>query len=209
MQLQNNRSTDGSETFWPGYVDAISNLVLNLLFLLIIMTVGIFMFGLEIGKTTSGVTAAQSVWEYAGSSTKPTETEKEDYAELSGRAKPGRETVIVPATVGVKPPEKNVAESSMNPDEVIVRFVDDAITLNEQEEAKLREALKAITAKAKANILCVVPAGFSEARRMGYYRAMAVRNLLIDMKVPPQDINLNVREGGRGANASLVRVTGP
>ena len=45
---------DGSDIFWPGYVDAVTNLVLNLLFLLTIMTVAVFMFALELGRASKG-----------------------------------------------------------------------------------------------------------------------------------------------------------
>src|SRR5512146_829362 len=44
--------SDGSDIFWPGYVDAVTNLVLNLLFLLTIMTVAVFMFALELGRAS-------------------------------------------------------------------------------------------------------------------------------------------------------------
>ncbi len=47
-------SDDGSDIFWPGYVDAVTNLVLNLLFLLTIMTVAVFMFALELGRAKPG-----------------------------------------------------------------------------------------------------------------------------------------------------------
>ena len=41
---------DGSEIFWPGYVDATTNLILNLLFLLTILIVAVVMFALELGR---------------------------------------------------------------------------------------------------------------------------------------------------------------
>ena len=47
-------SDDGSDIFWPGYVDAVTNLVLNLLFLLTIMTVAVFMFAMELGLLELG-----------------------------------------------------------------------------------------------------------------------------------------------------------
>ena len=43
-------NNDGSEIFWPGYVDATTNLILNLLFLLTILIVAVFMFALELGR---------------------------------------------------------------------------------------------------------------------------------------------------------------
>lgn len=44
-------------------------------------------------------------------------------------------------------------------------------------------------------------------KRLGFYRAMAVRNLLIEMKLPADRIDVSVREGKANASASLVRVT--
>ena len=43
---------DGSDIFWPGYVDATTNLILNLLFLLTILIVAVFMFALELGRSS-------------------------------------------------------------------------------------------------------------------------------------------------------------
>jgi hypothetical protein len=41
---------------------------------------------------------------------------------------------------------------------------------------------------------------------MGFYRAMAVRNLLIEMNVPKENIDVSVVEGKGDANSSLVMV---
>ncbi|MEI8362276.1 MAG: hypothetical protein WCG35_03535, partial [Betaproteobacteria bacterium] len=58
-----------------------------------------------------------------------------------------------------------------------------------------------------ARIEVVVPAGFSEAKRLGFYRAMAVRNQLIEMNVPANKIEVSVHEGKSGADNSKVLVT--
>ena len=39
-----------NDSFWPGYVDAISNLVLSLLFVVAILTISVFMFAMELGR---------------------------------------------------------------------------------------------------------------------------------------------------------------
>ena len=80
------------------------------------------------------------------------------------------------------------------------------LRLNLQSMIDCAKSLKPIVAKGKAIIFVEVPAGFSEAKRMGFYRAMAVRNLLIEMKMPKDSIDVSVREGKINANASLVRV---
>ena len=90
--------------------------------------------------------------------------------------------------------------------EIIVRFKDEAIALTPAEHNQLLENLKPIAAKRKISIYVEVPAGFSEAKRMGFYRALEVRNLLIEMKVPTENIDVAVVERKSHANASLVRV---
>lgn len=95
-----------------------------------------------------------------------------------------------------------------NDPEVLVRFKDDAVSFSAEEQTRLLESLKTVQKSGKVAILVEVPAGFSEAKRMGFYRAMAVRNLLIEMKVPKDRINVSVVEGKSSANASVVKVTG-
>ncbi|MEI8363079.1 MAG: hypothetical protein WCG35_07650, partial [Betaproteobacteria bacterium] len=48
--MESEGNVDGSDIFWPGYVDAVTNLVLNLLFMLTIMIVAVFMFALELSR---------------------------------------------------------------------------------------------------------------------------------------------------------------
>ena len=49
---QLHQPNDGSDIFWPGYVDATTNLILNFLFLLTLLMVAVFMFALELGRST-------------------------------------------------------------------------------------------------------------------------------------------------------------
>ncbi len=222
MSIESN-SNDGSDIFWPGYVDAVTNLVLNLLFLLTIMTVAVFMFALELGRASLG-----------GAGKKPVVTQKADahtdpklsadaikenavlkreiqllnmkLAKMVPPPRVGEPVKIVPATAGVPLPKKGLDITIVTDAEVIVRFTDEAVSLTKAEYGQLREALKTIVASGKSRILVEVPTGFTEAKRMGFYRAMAVRNLLIEMKMPQDRIDVSVREGKNNANASLVRV---
>jgi outer membrane protein OmpA-like peptidoglycan-associated protein len=216
---------DGSDIFWPGYVDAVTNLVLNLLFLLTIMTVAVFMFALELGRASQAGASKKQV----GSTQKHAETvldaTHDPYKEnielkreiqrlnmklaqqIPRNVDAGGLVKTVDATSKVPKPlnglEKTLAVSDS---EILVRFSDDAISLTPLEHDRLRESLKPIVASGKTTIYVEVPAGFSEAKRMGFYRAMAVRNLLIEMKMPKNNISVSVREGKSSANASLVRV---
>lgn len=296
---------DGSDIFWPGYVDAVTNLVLNLLFLLTIMTVAVFMFALELGRAShSGQgkppvaaagkhevenpakTSADQLKENialkreieelnkklnqqakqlgqaergakmaSAPHTAPPErtqhntvqpgplaaspgqtgtvdlagqTGKADIARLNAKANLGGQTAktfpagqmqspeslvsagevekTVEVTSRIARPQNGLDKTLPSDLGIIVRFMDDAVAFTTAEHDLLLESLRPIAASGKANIHVEVPAGFSEAKRMGFYRAMAVRNLLIEMKVPTEKIEVSVLEGKGNANASLVRV---
>lgn len=258
MHINDDHNSDGSENFWPGYVDAVTNLVLNLLFLLTIMTVAVFMFALELGRASLGgagktpvaapkeevvpahkpsadpvkeraaVVAAlqQQVRELSRETPANSETLKKRVDAINEALKqeiqllnllqaqraplnlqPGTHVRVVPATSTVPQPQKGLDKSLAADAEVIVRFTDDAVTLKPAEDRQLREALKSVVARGKAQLYVEVPSGFSESKRMGFYRAMAVRNILIEMKMPKERIEVSVREGESHANASLVRVS--
>jgi len=215
---------DGSDIFWPGYVDAVTNLVLNLLFLLTIMIVAVFMFALELGRASLGgpgktlvVSSKQDAKVISKTTTDPV---KENIAlkreiqrlnmQLAQRASsnvlPGGQVKTVDVTSNVPKPLNGIDKTLASDFEIIVRFTDEAVAFTPAEHDRLLESLKPVIARGKASINVEVPAGFSEAKRMGFYRAMAVRNLLIEMKMPKERIDISVREGKTGANASIVRV---
>jgi hypothetical protein len=215
---------DGSDVFWPGYVDAVTNLVLNLLFLLTIMTVAVFMFALELGRASQGgpgKTPVVSTKQDAKVATKATpDAVKENIAlkleiqrlnmqlaqRVSKSVQPGGPAKTVDVTAGMPKPLSGLDKTLASDSEIIVRFTDEAIAFTPAEHDRLRESLKPIVASGKTGIYVEVPAGFSESKRMGFYRAMAVRNLLIEMKMPKDNITVSVREGKNNPNASLVRV---
>lgn len=221
MQTDTDHS-DGSDTFWPGYVDAVTNLVLNLLFLLTIMTVAVFMFALELGRASlggAGKTPVATTKPDAENNVKKKQQENVDelkkqiaalQSELRAQQqKAAKNGKIVPATSAFPKPAKGLETTFSSDSDLIVRFTDEAVTLTPTELSQLREALKPIVARGKARLQVEVPKGFSEAKRMGFYRAMAVRNLLLEMKMPKDHIELAVREGKSSANAALVRVVTP
>ena len=210
-------NNDGSDIFWPGYVDAVTNLVLNLLFLLTIMTVAVFMFAMELGRQHQSTGSARQEATTPTERAKAAEPEHEvevlrrQVAELKREAQVANELLaaqkIVPASSAVAAPKKSIDQATPSGGGLLVRYTDEAVTLTAAEADKLRASLAPIVASGGARIEVIVPTGFSEAKRMGFYRAMAVRNLLIEMKVPPGRIDVSVREGKAAADASQVRVT--
>lgn len=214
-------SDDNSEVFWPGYVDAVTNLVLSLLFLLTIMTVAVFMFALELGKKKyehavpvlpSPVVDITRMDNNSVEQEAKREALKKEISELQEQSRQlqneiaGRQKVIE-ATAKVKEPDKRVRESALAGGGVVVRFAADAVSFAEDEERNLRKTLESLAASgSKLRLTVRVPAGFSEARRLGFYRAMAVRNLLIDMKVPTPNIDVTVTDAERGDPTQVIVV---
>ena len=226
MSIDHDENNDGSDHFWPGYVDAVTNLVLNLLFLLTIMTVAVFMFALELGRASKSASdkppVASTKHRPEAVSKATADPAKENIAlkrevqrlnmELAQRVSKNVQPVrgglakTVDVTSNVPKPQSGLDKTAASNLEIVVRFTDEAIAFTPAEHDRLRESLKPVIASEKAGIHVEVPAGFSEAKRMGFYRAMAVRNLLIEMKMPKDKINVSVVEGKRNANASLVMV---
>jgi outer membrane protein OmpA-like peptidoglycan-associated protein len=251
-----NKNNDGSDNFWPGYVDAVTNLVLNLLFLLTIMTVAVFMFALELGRASLGGAGkteldtikadSEKIAALSGDPVKQREAAVEalkkqveslktenpaDADALKKKAEAINKALdqelsflnaikvqqnnqnkqatstVVPATVEVAKPPKSLARLVVSDVEVLVVFKDEAIKLTDGEQNQLRDALKNIAAAPGARISVEVPTGFTEAKRLGFYRAMEVRNKLIEMKMSPDRIDVSVREGKISSNASIVRVS--
>lgn len=242
-----------AETFWPGYVDAVTNLVLSLLFVLVIMTVAVFMFALELGRTQPKTSPAvphdrppvSTVDAPAGQTavsdksalrekdaqlaslqerirTLESEARQKSKAPTSqdsrsaspavsagGSGASNDPTRVVTATAPVPAAERGLEKTvPVGPaGGIIVKFADDAIALTRNEAEDLRSALAQVLASGGARLEVVVPAGFSEARRLGFYRAMAVRNELIQLKMPANRIDISVRDGSAGADSSRVMVS--
>jgi len=211
---------DSSNTFWPSYVDATTNLALNLLFLLTIMITAVFMFALEMGRASADRTEnAPKQNEAIVSEIKNDQAEEIVKLKLEiqrlnkilenknpQNVKPGHLEKTVDATRNEAKPLHGIEKADSRDFEIVVHFKDEAIALKPDEREQLLKSLQPVVARGSSTVYVEVPPGFSEAKRMGFYRAMAVRNLLIEMNVPKESINVSVVEGKGDANASLVKV---
>ncbi|MCB5190646.1 hypothetical protein LG198_07905 [Methylobacillus arboreus] len=247
MQLDNEQEDSG--IFWPGYVDAVSNLVLNLLFVVVILTIAVFIFAMELGRrhiSAETPVAAPTEEQQHVSQITPSDMEaveptsyqsdddaaarlrlqvdalqkqlaalkgkdeearrlKDELAALQHEKSAGRNSPrrVVSATIRAEEPDMTIAGSQGG---LVVDFVDDAITISTNEADELRGPLQAIVDSGGATLEVTVPPGFTEARRLAFYRAMAVRNLLIEMNLPADRINVSVVDGNARSDSSLVSV---
>lgn len=216
MAAGGSENNDGSDIFWPGYVDATTNLILNLLFLLTILIVAVFMFALELGRAVGPQDANADGTVVAEEATDPLQENialKSEIQRLKklleeqGHELPKAAAVrTVEATSTAETAQAGLDNAFASGFELMVRFNKEAVSFTPDERARLLKELKPVTDSEKTLIRVDVPLGFSEAKRMGFYRALAVRNLLVEMKIPTENIDVSVVEGGPDANAAVVRV---
>lgn len=215
---------DGSDIFWPGYVDATTNLILNLLFLLTILIVAVFMFALELGRSTkidsvnpsteSSTGVPESVSGLTTDAIQENIQLKIEVQRLTDllaqqselKAKAGGIQKTVEGTHHIPVPQSGIDKTFASNFELLVRFKDEAVTFTSEEHDRLIAELKPVRASEKTSLYVQVPAGFSEAKRLGFYRAMAVRNLLIEMDISGEDIDVAVVEVAAQADPATVRV---
>ena len=323
METRQDENEDSSAIFWPGYVDATTNLILNLLFLLMILIIAVFMFALELGSKIKvenppivstkpaekvlfksitdpvesisdnpplasyteegkifpevdpvkenielkfeveqvskmlvqlvsakkeGKVAPKAMADYAKQNIE-LKSELQRLSKIRARLASSKEDVKavsvattdhakenielkreieylnkmlahqvpqdvklgdlkknVDVTLEEAKPLKGLDKIHVSDFEIAVHFKDEAIAFTPEERSRLLETLKPAVKRGRSNIYVEVPAGFSEAKRMGFYRAMAVRNLLIEMNMPKENIDVSVVEGKDKANASRVMV---
>jgi hypothetical protein len=234
-------SNDASDIFWPGYVDAISNLAINLLFVIAVMCIVILSFVLE--ETTKGKpqegeapVVLQSLSEKPGNDASVAlKALQKENAKLkqklealqqastssnsaaSSNGEPQRSNVVnntprtevVNARQEVMKDEKGESSISTVGAGLIVNFYPKVVTLSPEESNEVIKRLESFgpTKTTRWQITVISPKGFSESARLAYYRAVAVRNVLIQNAVPGEQINMRVVESAQtGADSARVTV---
>jgi outer membrane protein OmpA-like peptidoglycan-associated protein len=244
----NSESNDASDIFWPGYVDAISNLAINLLFVIAVMCIVILSFVLEettkgkpqvgdapqVSQSTSESSSTVSAEDMKAlqkenaklkqelktlqstSASASSNTSSSAIATVSAAGAPQRSDVtnttakmdVVNARQEVMKDEKGQSSMSAVGAGLIVNFDPKVVTLSPEEGKEVMSRLEAYGSpkSTRWQITVVTPKGFSESARLGYYRAVAVRNVLIQNGVPGELINMRVIESAQAA-ADSARVT--
>lgn len=216
MAATESNNDEGSDIFWPGYVDAVTNLVLNLLFILTIMIVAVLMFAMALSRRHEAEVEALK----ASPKQVPSQLMQENemkIAALEMQIKQLKAAALVSnsqhtpqkiaiAKTPLPQPDKGLDRLLEHGGGIVVHFVADAVTINASEIEQIEALLKPIAAHGRATIVVEVPTGFSEAKRLGFYRVMAVRNLLIQLGAPAEKLETRVKESGAAADNSKVIV---
>jgi hypothetical protein len=200
--MESGRSTN----YWPGFVDALSNMVLAMIFVVLVLALAMGTYATlaaeEIAKRLQAEAAAAAALNGGGGSSAgeagravpaavpqaaveppPSELDKET------RVRVARAT---PPTVGVGSQVRKVRNV------LVIEFEKQAVMLDDRSRAELVGALKQapeIVRSGYADIVAAGPAAqLTESRQTSFYRAMTVRNQLIELGMSPDRINVLVAD---------------
>lgn len=206
-----------SEGYWPGYVDALTNIVLNLLFLVAVLAAGVFSLGMQASRNAQNMVEAMETVQLEEVPEVPSPApEVPQLPPLS--AVPGlgqesqplrqeREALVIDAGVqsGAQKrtnnlePEVWVQDAQEQDSHALlrVRFKGEVVRVSEADSASLVERLRAL--RARYPQASVVVWAVSDAdpgnRRATFLRVMAIRDQLPAVGVEMQQVLTRIIPG--------------
>jgi type II secretory pathway pseudopilin PulG len=238
-------SGEASDIFWPGYVDAVTNLAINLLFVIAVMSIVVLGATLQLAQMTKkkAIEEAQSQQTATSASHTQDKQKGEQQKDANAQSKDDtvsrmqqtinevkaklevtqkkleetqrqlaqspdvrQEVVQVKDNKPVEPKQANKVQN-LSPSAIVVMFSPDVVTMSAAETTELVGKLKTISAlqAGRWQITVISPKGFSEAARLSFYRANAVRNALLENGATSAAIDLKIHESTQaGADNSKV-----
>lgn len=175
-------SNSREQNFWPGFVDALSNLVLTLVFVMVIFVLALFYLSSKVSQSKMETLCPDAKAELSKVKKELDETHKALQAALA-QVKNQPTDVVNVKKVEVK--KKNVVstQTSSSGSSIVTRFSLGAAVLDDGAKEDLDKALAPFLAAGqpiKANLSAVPgPETYSEGKRLSYFRNIAIRNYLI------------------------------
>jgi hypothetical protein len=222
---------DGSDILWPGYVDAVTNLAINLLFVIAIMSIVVLGATLQIAELSKRRATEGNVITHTTAVGAETKTLAQLEARLTNTTEqlraaeeklrlaqekialsvtpsnaPQAKTIDVAAQQAPAPRAGGVHEIDANA--LVVKFATESVVMGEGEIQQLLGKVEPLKVNHRRwNITVISPRGFSEASRTAYYRAHAVRNALLQGGIASTAIDLRILESTQsGADNTQVLV---
>jgi len=185
------------QNFWPGFVDALSNLVLTLVFVMVIFVLALFYLSSKVSKSKMDALCPETKAELAQAKKELAETREalrvalSQASQVKGRVDAGEK----------KPPplltkEKISTEATNAGSSIIIRFPMGVVDLDDDAKQALDKAIAPLLASGQQirTSLSAVPGPetYSEGKRLSFFRAVAIRNYLISKGVAKSNIDSKV-----------------
>jgi outer membrane protein OmpA-like peptidoglycan-associated protein len=218
--------------FWPGFVDALANVVVVMIFVVVVFTIALLYFAQnKIKEAASIAQAGQKVALAPAEHTAAVAALQQRIAELQRENDKLRSQAQTPARASPPPQagslergEIQVVETKLPPGpapalaqiqgtkaSLQVFFPAGAIELDPPSIARLEAAFSEFADKARAGgieLVGIAEVGsYSEGRRLSYYRNLALRNWLIEKGIPSSQIRLRLADANTGGPQGIVQLS--
>lgn len=193
----------GANSYWPGFVDALTNVVIAMVFVIVVLAISLSFAAQMMGKKL----AEKYIKEHA---------EKTALAAPAKASPPAQAPVaesVLPAATRIAVAGNERAASSAGGtlrrvrNSLALDFAPGAMTLDTQAEERFRAALAALggePVRRRVELVATGPAmQLSDNQRTAYLRVMAVRNALLDQGVKPDRIQVRIDTDTEVASASV------
>ncbi len=216
--------SDESDNYWPGYVDALTSMVQVLAFVMMMLAMAVFVLSQSVSKKAVEAIAAAVNAEVKPNSDMKQLTQavmdKVDSLRKSASADPAKpepapsdEQKIAGSRIASRAqPRTAPIEPKSDAPRLAVEFDGGSYRLDEPRARSISTFVDQNSAADKSKPIVVNAYAYtgegaiSEARRLAYYRAMMARKQLIDAKVRPENIKINVNDIADRAKAQTVEV---
>lgn len=209
----------GSEVdglFWPGFVDAVSCLVLNLLFLTMVLTIAVFVLAqgqalqrqqMPVRDTPGNVMVVSPSQQFDVSVTAPAPAPARTLAKPS---QPSRPSLFLPPEIDPQANgEVRVDEDSSVEAQLVVIFNSATVIVPQAQRdalvARLRE-LEALQPGHAYEVRVATDITLSDARRNAYFRAVSMRDLMMAAGIRPLAITLRMENKKAVDGEGAVRI---
>jgi hypothetical protein len=223
--------SEEGENYWPGYVDALTSMVQVLAFVMMMLAMAVFSLSQNASKK-----AVEAIAKAVNADVKPDSNVKQmtqsviehlDRLRGSAPANDAKPESPPAAETPAQPDAERLARTRMSatrsqpahavevpPDapRLTVSFSDRSFRIEGDAQSIVKFVDDKKTAETSQTIVVNAYAysgegAISEARRLAYYRAMMARKQLIDAKIKPENIRINVNDTadkGRGLTVELI-----
>lgn len=184
------------QNFWPGFVDALSNLVLTLVFVMVIFMLGLFYLSSKVSKSKMDALCPETKSELAQVKKELAETREALRVALAQAGKVRERVDVAEKKTPVLKPERIATEISNAGSSIIIRFPPGIVDLDDDSKQALDKAIAPLLGSGRqinASLSAIPgPETYSEGKRLAFFRAVAVRNYLISIGVAKRNIDSKV-----------------
>jgi len=192
MIMENRRE----QNFWPGFVDALSNLVLTLVFVMVIFVLALFYLSSKVSQTRMDALCPATKTELEQVKKDLAEVRKALSVALSQSSQIKAQVEVDKKKAASVKQDKNPTQTTVKGSSITIRFPVGVVELDREAEQVLDKAIAPFMASGQrinANLSAVPgPETYSEGKRVAFFRAVAVRNYLISKGVAKGDIDSKV-----------------